>query len=573
MALVKCPKCGAEVSTLAESCPGCSAPVGSGSKTEYRFVDDFGNETLIDQHSFVELVEGAEAGDTKSCTILGIYYLEEGDIQRARDLLVPAMNEKSVVATYNLAKIERILARRHPENPDYLSWQRKFLEATAGSDYAPAQNDLALLVHKEDPARAFELAKSAVEGNLAKANYTLGMFYRNGIGVAPDDEMALSYLAIAGDHKVENSYLPLARIHARGVGTTQNLEAAADWYAKAAIYDEDDLDECLQFFKEHLEFKSQLEDVVTSFADRIGKGESHLAGPLGIALFKNTEHRRTACYLEMAAEQGNGEAMYWLSGLYKRDTPEGRQKAESLLRASADHGFVRGQIHVGAMLFKSNPGKAFELISAAAESGSLEGKHHLARFFMMGISVEKDLSKYSSMLQELADAGYEPAFEDTGKMYKIGIGVPHDFRAARYWLEKALNCTEDQNERSEIAAELNELTQIENRNAAPAEVVVKRAGRSDEAPYADIVIWARSADSDSWHRYGDLAPSEGYKITLSPGSYTFRACVGTEFDEDYDDESEGDDYVDVDVDLESHDDVKLVAKAWGDLYVDFERRR
>lgn len=39
-----------------------------------------------------------------------------------------------------------------------------------------------------------------------------------------------------------------------------------------------------------------------------------------------------------------------------------------------------------------------------------------------------------------------------------------------------------------------------------------------------------------------------------------------------DDHDEGDDCVGIDVELESHDDVKRIAKAWRDLHGDFEDR-
>lgn len=576
MALTKCTDCGSEVSTLAERCPNCNTILDQSSENQYSIINDFGKEVTFDKNAFVELVEGAETGDVDNCMILGMYYLQKGELQKARDTLAPAMEKGSVIATYNLSKIERILARRNPENPKHLEWRRKFLESTAKADYAPAQNDLALLIHKEEPARAFELANSAVQGELSKASYTLGMFFRNGIGVPPDSEKALKYLLAAGNNEVENSYLPLARIYARGDGTAANSKTAAEWYSKAAECDEDDLEECFEFFKEHPELSSQLENVVSAYEVRIAKGETDLAGFLGIALFKHTEHRKTPHFLELAAQHGNAEAMYWLSGLYKTDTEERKRKAEQLRVRSAELGFTQAQLHVGAKLFESNPSKAFELISAAAETGSLEGLFHLATFYLMGVGVDEDLSKYAKLIQKVADEGYTPAFSEAGRMYKIGIGVTQDPRAARHWLEKALEHQADEDKQHKIIEDLRELDAIERQNADPGKIKIKRAGKKDEAPYAEIVIWGKSQDAGSWHRYGCLAPGEAFTGTLSPGKYKFRACVGEDFDEDDDDHEEGDDYEDIKVDLESHDDIKLVAKAWvasnGNLYVDFEKR-
>ena len=162
-------------------------------------------------------------------------------------------------------------------------------------------------------------------------------------------------------------------------------------------------------------------------------------------------------------------------------------------------------------------------------------------------------------------------------MYASGVGVQHDPRAARHWFEKAIASESDEKEQQEIIDELKELNAIERRNAAPGKIKIKRAGKKDEAPYAEIVIWGKDRDSGSWHRYGSLSPGEAFTGSLSPGKYKFRACVGEDFDEEYDDHNEGNDCQDVKVNLKSHGDVKLVAKAWvasssGNLYVDFERR-
>jgi TPR repeat protein len=73
---------------------------------------------------------------------------------------------------------------------------------------------------------------------------------------------------------------------------------------------------------------------------------------------------------------------------------------------------------------------AFREFSAAANSGSAEGKHLLASLYYQGHGVERDLKRAVALFTEAAAANYPPSLANLALMYSNGDGVPKDMNVA-----------------------------------------------------------------------------------------------------------------------------------------------
>ena len=86
---------------------------------------------------------------------------------------------------------------------------------------------------KPDYKKAVKWYENAAEQGDFIAQYNLGCFYRTGEGVVQNDDLAYKYFL----QSAENGYAPAmykGMCYEHGVGTDEDIDAAIDWYNRAA---------------------------------------------------------------------------------------------------------------------------------------------------------------------------------------------------------------------------------------------------------------------------------------------------------------------------------------------------
>jgi hypothetical protein len=109
-----------------------------------------------------------------------------------------------------------------------VDWCRK---AAAGG-FAPAQ--LSLSYETSDPAEAYNLRLAAAEQGYARAAWTLGNLYREGLpGSAPDLQTAFTWFKKAAELGDADSADGVAHMLRDGTGVAKDEAAALQWFLKA----------------------------------------------------------------------------------------------------------------------------------------------------------------------------------------------------------------------------------------------------------------------------------------------------------------------------------------------------
>ena len=110
-------------------------------------------------------------------------------------------------------------------------WERKAAEL--GHGYAQANASFRHYAAGEF-AEAFGWCQRAADGNLAWAQFNLGLMYRKGEGVAQSDGEAAHWYRLAAMQGYAEAQLKLAGLYYLGLGVRRSYVEAAAWYRKAA---------------------------------------------------------------------------------------------------------------------------------------------------------------------------------------------------------------------------------------------------------------------------------------------------------------------------------------------------
>lgn len=110
-------------------------------------------------------------------------------------------------------------------------WEHKAAE----QGHAYAQANLSFRCYQAgDFSEAFAWCQRAAHGQLAWAQYHVGLMYRKGEGVAQDDREAARWYQMAADQNFPEAEQKLADLYCLGRGVPLNYERAATLYEKAA---------------------------------------------------------------------------------------------------------------------------------------------------------------------------------------------------------------------------------------------------------------------------------------------------------------------------------------------------
>ena len=208
-----------------------------------------------------------------------------------------------------------------------------------------AQVDSAMSVFESgDPVTAAQLLKPLAEAGDAHAQYILGSFYDEGLGVSLDHCRALHWYELAAELGLAEAAVKLGESHFLGRCMSQDLDRAAQYYTRAAALGGSSAQGLLSILydymahfdvarvdpKEIFELAQKEWDLNPRSDSLVRINMSTMLGHLyanGEGVQQNLE--KAAFYYSSAARQGLSDAQYFLALLYL-DSPDEQKHAEGL---------------------------------------------------------------------------------------------------------------------------------------------------------------------------------------------------------------------------------------------------
>lgn len=218
-------------------------------------------------------------------------------------------------------------------------------------------------VEKNYEKGVYWLKRSLTEDNqdIARAYNNLGHCYEHGYGVPQNDSIAFVYYHRAADRGELNALVNLAECFETGKGTSVNVDSALVWYQKG-----------------------------TEWSSDAGRRKAKVRCGYLYAFVKNDVHKGIE-YLEKAAKDGSGAALYYLGEIY-------------------DNG-------IGGIT--TDPTKAVEYFKESIDTETYPFViTRLAEHYYTGNGVAKDVEKAIELYEDAARMGDEAAKEKLAAIKK-----------------------------------------------------------------------------------------------------------------------------------------------------------
>lgn len=399
---------------------------------------------------------GVDAGDSNSMTYLGNAYLKgigvEADEAKALSLFESAAKQGNE-ASLNMLKIlgPRIYGEDAPakyfevvkdgaDNGYYICMVRayqslstgdgvprnseaalKYLKKAANDDYKEAVYYLGTehlggkLIEDADPQIAAQLFEKVIaigkpDATTAAAQRSLGLMYKEGVGVDRDLDKAIAYLESAAENGNADALLQAALAHEDDGWADLDFEKACKYYT---ILDE-------------AGYTIGTTCLAVNYARGTGVPKDLMKA---VELYKK------------AIQQGDTRAMTNLAYLYQNEEAVGKdeKRAIELLTEAAKQGYEEAEVRLGFAYYEGNGvpsdlGEALRLWEAAAEQGNmtarkLVGKAYADKSFKSVINYEKSVAFFRPMAEQ-GDA--EAAYHLAGSLEEIQA-----WDEAKAWYVKA----------------------------------------------------------------------------------------------------------------------------------------
>ena len=219
--------------------------------------------------------------------------------------------------------------------------------------------------------------ESVPKQGLADAQYLLGMYYLEGIGVPTDAKKAIEWFRRAAEQEHVEAQFQLGKCYFGGWGVSEDKEKGIELIRKAAE-------------QEH------------------AKAQSLLA----------------ACYMEgSGVPKDIAEAIKWI----RKAAEQGHAVAQ----------FILGTFYFGGYGVPEDKAEGARWFRKAAEQGNVDAQFGLGLFYFEGIGVPEDKAEAVRWFRKAAEQGDAGAQMRLGACYFGGIGVPQDIAEAAKWLRMA----------------------------------------------------------------------------------------------------------------------------------------
>jgi TPR repeat protein len=252
---------------------------------------------------------------------------------------------------------------------------------------APATADVATgleAYRRGDYAAALAAWKPLAETGDPAAQFNLGILYRRGLGVPPDNRQAIGWFERAAVRGHPTAQYNMGLTYEKGIGVPPNRAAALRWYRRAA--------------------KTKKPD--DSFKPAQARAQYRLA----TLLLEGDAVNRSAgmFWMQQSGQNGYREAQFQLGLAYS--------SGEDLPRDSAS---------------------AARWFERAASQGHAAAQVNLATMYESGTGLTRDDARAAQWYRRAAEQNVAVAQINLGSLFAQGRGVTRDDRAAQKWYKRA----------------------------------------------------------------------------------------------------------------------------------------
>ena len=266
-----------------------------------------------------------------------------------------------------------------------------------------------------DYAAALAAWRPLAKGGDPAAQFNLGILYRRGLGVPPDQWRAIGWFERAAVRGHPTAQYNLGLIYERGMGVPPDRAAALRWYRRAAKPTQGDDG----FAKARARAQYRLATLL-----REGDGVNRSAGMY---------------WMQQAGENGYAEAQFQLGLAYAagKDLPREPAIAARWFQRAAAQGHPAAQVNL-ATLYESGNGLphddalAAEWYRKAAEQDVTVAQINLGSLYAQGRGVDRDDRAAQGWYRRAADFGAREAFFNLGVLYERSADLKDD-REAYFW--------------------------------------------------------------------------------------------------------------------------------------------
>lgn len=388
-----------------------------------------------------------------------------------------------------------------------LAEAEKWFEKSAEQDIANSVRMLGVIEYQRyvntgndaQIRRAAELMRKAAGMGDATAQYNLGVFHENGMGVERDYAEAVRWFVKAADNGDSSAQLALGRCYLKGKGVDQDYGAARRWLTLALENGESEArDELAQLPKETTTTTTGgtsrsslagtwsgkawggripgLVDFVVDLKEGAGgyTGEVRLdrdGGAVDQAALDATGVATVDALVTVGGNQftlsakGKPEGDNWGGEVTIRDSAgatfmtgrfltarggiagpsAGESEKAWVTRLSAEAGDADAMTFLGVMYLRGREGlpedaaQAMAWFEKAAGAGDNRGAYNLGICHKAGVAGEPNPAEAYTWFLAAAERGMADAQEEIGFAHMLGRGAPRDLDAAEAWFAKAAN--------------------------------------------------------------------------------------------------------------------------------------
>ena len=285
----------------------------------------------------------------------------------------------------------------------------------------------------------------AADQNDADSQNWLGWMYYNGFGVEKDLEMATKWYEVAAKQGLADAQYSYACIHHMRSNPNRDDEKALKWGRRAKKHGDPRADLLITFIRkttptESFEDESDDNELLDPIQAKYKSAIEYLKG--------DTDEKGVMVaiqYLIEASENGHAQSQFELGLLFLKGehVEKDESKAKQHLLTAFNNGFALAGTYLASIYLKSEDSedidKGIKMLKEAHIMGSAKASMMLAKMYLTGDKVEKDVNMAINIYEKLAEDGNSIAQFQMGSLLCKGGDVDIDLERAEYWLNRSAN--------------------------------------------------------------------------------------------------------------------------------------
>ncbi|KAF9290276.1 hypothetical protein BGZ68_007500 [Mortierella alpina] len=303
----------------------------------------------------------------------------------------------------------------------------------------------------QDNGKAMEWWLKASDAGDASAMRNIGSMYYNGFGVDQDYGMAMECYLKASDASDFSAMRNIGAMYENGQGIHQDYGTAMEWYLKAysagsalVTYDIG-----VMYYQGHgvgRDYGGALEWFYKASDAGIAEGMHGIGTIYSNGLGVEQDYYKGMEWYLQASDAGHAETMHNVGWLYHKGLGVDQDycKAMEWFLKAGNAGHAASMRNIGVMYanghgVEQDYQKAMEWYFKASDAGLAETMHSIGYMYYTGLGTDQDYGKAMDWFLKSSNAGYAYALYDIGLMYYKCHGVELDFGEAASWFLKASN--------------------------------------------------------------------------------------------------------------------------------------